>query len=91
MAATSVSAPGGWTQLPLVFLGCTTSLVSESLFTNGLCTFLFSVFVLVSVCSESVHGPVKSRFSLPRSSIVFLGIFPIGFKRQVFLSLLCWI
>ena len=64
MAATSVSVPGWLGVGPATSCPCDmhSELSKQVSFTNGLCTFLSTVFVLVSGMGESVCGPFKSGF-----------------------------
>ena len=56
MAATNVSVPGEASALNEMHA----EPIRESLFTEGLCTFLSGDFRLISEMDEFVHGPFKS-------------------------------
>lgn len=86
MAAASVSVPER-SPSSSCLSGRHSKLSTWVSFTCGLHPFLSGVFALVSGLSESVHEPFKSGFSFPYSSIVFLGIFNVGFQSQVFWDL----
>ena len=47
------------------------------------------VFLFLTYFTLYVHGPFKTRFSIPCSFMFFLDIFLIGFQSQVFEGLIC--
>ena len=66
----------------------TVRLIGGSLSPTVHVLFILLGFLLVLGSSQTLHEHFTSRLSVPCSSIVFLGVFPIGFQNHVFWGLI---